>query len=267
MIGSVISEYRSYSVFIGSVGTGGTDGSFDEALAEAAENDILKKAPDKWVTEAGFSSDAIKAAVEYMRNELGINVSEIEPTHEITPEQMDWLNSRYDFSVMQRRVRYTFVNDSGITQYGFKSTAEYSNFLADLTYLGVFTAKELNEMWTMPLDTRPGNDQPILTDYFNEMWNSDDTLDTAEMFVKHLEKMFNFYDERSKDPTRAVDGDEKFAVLIMEKFMLLPKLFVEIVRKLSGGEDEDIPQSSAVPPIEDASGKLKEDFGGLGQKA
>ncbi len=51
-----------------------------------AEN---KLPPEKWVTEAGFSADAVKAAAAFMRDELGIDVSKIEPSHEITPEQME----------------------------------------------------------------------------------------------------------------------------------------------------------------------------------
>ena len=232
MISSVIGEYRSNSFIVAAKNTSSADGSFSEALE----------------------------AAEYMRNELGINVDEIEPTHEITDEQMAWLNSRYDFSTMQRRVRYSFVNDSGITQYGFKSTAEYSNFLADLTYLGVFTPKELTEMWAVPIDTRPGANRSLLIDQFNEMWNSDDTLDGSELFVRQLEKMFRFYDERSKDPSKAVEGDAEFAALIRDHCLPLPKIFSEIVKKLSD-DHADIPQSGAVPHIEDASDKLKDEFG------
>lgn len=262
MIGSVISEYRSYSVFIGEVKSEGSDGSFGDALAEAAENDLMKNAPDKWVTEAGLLSDAMKKAEEYMRNELGINVGEIEPTHELSPEQKEWLSSRHDFSTMQRYVRYSFVNDSGITQIATKSTAEYSNFVADLVYLGVFTQKDMVDMWTEPIDTRPGVHQAILSDRLGGGEN--DILSAADMFVKHLEKMFNFYDKRSKDPARAVNGDAEFAELFRRQ-LALPKLFLKLLDELFGSSDEELPQSSAVPPIEDASGKLKEDFGGLGK--
>lgn len=264
MIGSAISEYRSYSVFFGTARTDGADGSFDEALAEAA-TDILKNAPDQWVTEAGFSSHAIKKALEYMKNELGINADEIEPTHELTPEQTDWLKSRYDFSTMRHYVRYTFVNESGITQYAAKSTVEYSNFVADLTYLGVFTEKELNEMWLEPIDIRSGC-QPILSDCLNETERSDLLSDTVKMFVAHLERMFGLYDERSKDTVRAADGDAEFAALIGERLLSF-QLFAGIIERLTGGDDEEFPQSGAVPPIEDASGKLDEDFAGLRQKA
>lgn len=117
---------------------------------------------------------------------------------------------------MKRHERYSFVNDGGQTQYGFKSTAEYSNFLADLAYLGVYSEWELTvDMWVMPPDTRPNSSPAILTDYFHELWDSDDSpLDGAHVLGSYVEMLFDFYDARSKDPSRAVDGDAEFAELI-----------------------------------------------------
>lgn len=256
MIGSVISEYRSYSVFIGSVQAGGTDGSFDEMLVETEEEKLLKNAPDKWVTEPGIAHNAVCAAVEYRKSELGI--MDTEPTHELTPAQREWLYSRYDFSTMQTHVCYSY-DYGGTTQYRTKATPEYSNFLADLAYLGVYSADEFIQV--SPLDTRPGA-YSTLTEYANEVWNSDGSLlNTAKMFVKHLENMFDFYNERSKDPLKAVEGDAEFAVLIKEHYMPIKQKFFEFISELIGCNDEHTLQSSIVPIIEDCSEKLKEDFG------
>ncbi len=243
----------------------GEDSSFSELLSDVAD-DLLKNAPDKWVTEAGFTADAVEAAAAFMQDELGIDVSKIEPTHEITPEQMDWLRSRHDFSTMRRYATYSFVNDSGQTQYGFKATPEYSNFMGDLMYIGAYTKVELTvELWVEPIDTRPGANSVISGDLFNSLNSDNSLLGTARAFVKHLENMFSFYDARSKDPLKAMEGDAEFAALIKEHYLPLNQQFFEFIDELIRSEDEQPQQNSAVPPIEDASEKLKEDFGKLAQ--
>ena len=119
------------------------DNAFSEALEtteNSAEDTLLASAPDKWVTEPGISFNAVNKALEYKKS-LGID--DAEPTHELTAEQRDWLYSRHDLGSMQAYTSYSFVNDGGSTQYGVKATAEYSNFVADLAYLGVFSYDDL----------------------------------------------------------------------------------------------------------------------------
>ena len=64
---------------------------------------LFKNAPDKWVTEPGLSLNTVSAAVKYRESELGIKITE--PTHELTPEQREWLYSRHDLSTMKTHVR------------------------------------------------------------------------------------------------------------------------------------------------------------------
>ncbi len=71
-----------------------SDDFTDKLEGQETDKGENKLPPEKWVTEAGFSADAVKAAAAFMQDELGIDVSKIEPTHEITSEQMDWLCSR-----------------------------------------------------------------------------------------------------------------------------------------------------------------------------
>lgn len=236
------------------------DNAFSEALGTSDNNTkdaLLANAPDKWVTEPGISFNAVKKALEYKKT-LGID--DAEPTHELTAEQRDWLYSRHDLDSMQTYTSYSFVNDGGSTQYGVKATAEYSNFLADLAYLGVFSYDDLIQ--TSPLDTRPGGNS-VLSGYAAEMQSSDHgLLDTARMNVEHLENMFSFYNERSMDPLRAVSGDSEFAELIRH-YLPYSQRFFEFVDELLGRDAEDVPQESVVPDIQDCSGKLAEDFGGI----
>ncbi len=260
MISVVTQSSPTYSFMARSRKEDEADSSFDEILpaAETTEEKLMKTAPDKWVNEAGISFDAIKSALDYREKELGIS-PDAEPTHELTPEQREWLCSCHDFSTMQVYVRYSF-DYGGTTQYRTKATAEYSNFVADLAYLGVYSADEF--IHTSPLDTRPGGSS-TLTGYLYDSLNSDNSLlGTARAFVSHLENMWSFYNERSKGAL-AVEGDAEFAALIKEHYLPINQQFFEFIDKLIGNSDERFPQNGAVPPIEDASERLKEDFGGM----
>ncbi len=221
-----------------------------------------KLPPEKWVTGAGFSADAVKAAAAFMRDELGVDVSKIEPTHEITPEQMDWLRSRHDFSTMRHTEMYSFKNDGGQTQYGFKSTPEYSNFLGDLMYLGIYTEQELTVgLWVEPIDTRPDSYSGVISEHLSDHIGGS-PFDLSRAMVSNLENMWNFYNERSKGAF-AVEGDTEFAALINEHYLPLQKQFLELLDKLFKNSNDDVSQNIVSPPIKDASEKLKEDFGGL----
>ena len=86
---------------------------------------------------------------------------------------------------------------------------------------------------------------------------------TARMSVEHLENMFSFYSERAMDPSRAVSGDSEFAELIRQRYLPYSQRFFEFVDELLGRDVEEVPQESVVPDIQDCSGKLAEDFGGI----
>lgn len=255
---------RQSSYCYAAMGAGKADGS---SFTTTLESQVIheggnKLPPKKWVTQAGFSADAVKAAAMFMRDELGIDVSKIEPTHEITPEQMNWLRSRHDFSSMRHTEMYSFKNDGGQTQYGFKSTPEYSNFLGDLMYLGIYSEQELTVgMWVEPIDTRPDSFGSAISNHLSDYIGSS-PFDFSRAMVSNLENMWNFYNERSKGAF-AVEGDTEFADLIKELYLPLQKQFFELLDKLFKSNNEDILQHTVNPPIEDISEKLKEDFGGL----
>lgn len=264
MIDSITRSTPFPSLVSGTGKTGNADQSFGEILAETvAENDLLKKAPEKWVTEAGFSDDAVKKALEFRRNELELE-DPTEYSHELTAEQEAWLLSRHDLSSMQRYVPYTWITSAGTTQTGYKSTVEYSNFVADLAYLGVYSREEL-VFQTEPIDTRPGSYSTVY-EYFLAQKNSGGSLfESSRSIVARLEEMYRYYYERSQDPSRAVKGDAEFAALIKEHYMPFEKEFFEFIDRLLNKDKEQLPPRSAArsvaPVIEDISDKLKEDFG------
>lgn len=234
----------------------------DMLIGQGTDKGENKFPPEKWVTDAGFSADAVKVAAAFMRDGLGIDVSKIEPTYEITPEQMNRLRSRHDFSTMRHTEMYSFTNDGGQTQYGFKSTPEYSNFLGDLMYLGVYTEQELTVgLWVEPIDTRPDSYGGAISEHLSD-YIGGNSLDFSRAPVSNLENMWNFYNERSKGAF-AVEGDTEFAALIKEHYLPLQKQFLELLDKIFKNSNEDVPRNIVNPPIEDVSEKLKEDFGGL----
>lgn len=109
-----------------------TSGKFPSPSSGKSENDV--RIPDKWKIGWGAENSlgwGVDIAVEFMRVELGINVSEREPTHEITDEQKDWLVSRHDLDTIQN--------------YGI-NTLEMQNFLADLVYLNVYSPDEAKNL-------------------------------------------------------------------------------------------------------------------------
>lgn len=256
MISSITRANSTFAMPLVTRGTAEADNSFGDVLA-GLDNELMRNAPDKWVTEPGLSDNAVKAALDYKKNVLGID-DQTEPTHELTPEQRDWLNSRYDFSAMKTGVWYSY-DYGGTTQYRKKATPEYSNFLADLAYLGVCAPEDFIQV--TPIDTRPGG-YSVLSELAAESPSSDDgLLDSTRMMISHLRNMFDFYNERSKNSLLAVEGDREFAALIKERYLPAREKFFELIDGLIGNERETIPQSGILPVIEDASEKLKEDFG------
>ncbi len=255
---------RQVSCHFAAMGTRKADSSdFMDALkGQAIDKGVNKLPPEKWVTEAGFSADAVKAAAAFMRDELGVDVSKIEPAHEITPEQMEWLRSRHDFSTMCHTEMYSFKNDGGQTQYGFKSTPEYSNFLGDLMYLGIYTEQELTTgLWVEPIDTRPDSYGGVISTHLSDYMGGS-PFDFSRAMVSNLENMWNFYNERSKGAF-AIEGDTEFAALIKEHYLPLQKTFLELLDRLFKNSSEDVLQNIVNPSIADVSEKLKEDFGSL----
>lgn len=106
MIDSITRSIPFPSLISGTGKTENANRSFGEILAETiAGDDLLKKAPEKWVTEAGFSDDAVKKALEFRRNELELE-DPAEYSHELTAEQEAWILSRHDLGLPRIWIRY-----------------------------------------------------------------------------------------------------------------------------------------------------------------
>lgn len=170
------------------------------------------------------------------------------PIRGISEDQINWLRGRYDFHAMKQSVVYAFTDDCGTTQYSYRTTPEYSSFLDDLADLGVYSEAEMGEIRVrqLPLDTRPGSKEtPLLGDIIaigETAPESESLLDSVRKFVARLENMIGFYEERAENPLRAVEGDAEFAELIRERYLPIPKSFLELLEKLCSD-----------PPVNDVS--------------
>ncbi len=174
-----------------------------------------------------------------------------EPTHCLTDEQRKTLNSKYDFSTMQRSVQNVISDGKGGYEKFTTYTEEYISFLGDLVYMNVYSADEIKRLHSTPLPVHDsGSIQPaggIVGNCFT--YEATSVEQRAEEHIGGLEKMFSYYDKRSKDPLEAVAGDEQFADML-SSLLVFNSNFFEMIKSLTGG-------------FEDASDKLKEDFGGL----
>ncbi len=212
-------------------------GTFGEILSglidsEEQTDPLLQNAPDKWTDEAGLSANSVKKAYEKLR-ELGIDPDKRKP-HELTDEEISWLRSRHDFANMtQYTVEYIPVDGGVRTQPQIRSTAEYCNFLADLAYLGAYSYDDL-VVPVSPLDTRP-NGFSVLSGYAESILSGAgkaSPLDNARLTRDYLNDMYDFYDNRSKNPLLAVAGDSEFAELIRTSYMPLYDDFLNLFTKI-----------------------------------
>lgn len=106
-------------------------GTFGEALATAQTDDI--KVPDKWKTDAPSSPRGwgTQIAADFLRENMGINVEERQPTHRVTAEQKEWLSKRHDLENIHLYIT---------------PTNEWQNFIGDLVYLNVLSPTEAENL-------------------------------------------------------------------------------------------------------------------------
>lgn len=165
--------------------------SFSEYLDSAQEEMEEIAIPDKWRTDQ--PQNAIDIAAAYMRDTLGIDIDSRAPTHEITEEQKEWLNSRHDLSKLH--------------EYSPAST-ERQNFLADLVYLNVMSADEAKNFGMVVF---PGHtavmrkvESPELMPGFLQHTNFAEVLAGA---VSTQQDLISYIQDKANDPLRSDPKD------------------------------------------------------------
>ncbi|MDE7361151.1 MAG: hypothetical protein K2N38_04390 [Oscillospiraceae bacterium] len=214
--------------------------------------------PDRWTsaklytidtdTSEGYrvDRDALMRVKEQLAAE-GVDANSRTPTHEITDEQMEWLSSRHDLD---------FLSVCSFTH------PDYGNFMLDLAYLNVFSLDEVEHMYgVMPfnsgnsaflykMDTGGGvsgyvNTDGSLTEDYKELYTR---LIMEYLRVKCTGRSESEYEQMAKD----LEAQRVERMMIIEDFF---------ARASAVNETPDM--SAAVPNIENAADRLKEDFGGL----
>lgn len=225
---------------------------YSEAKERAEEK---KETGERWTSNPLFKNDhhstlgytVNKDALNKVRERLeqeGIDSSGRTPTHEITDEQMAALAEKYDLEYLSMA--------------GMEDT-EYGNFLLDLAYMNVFSCDELeNEFFGIGepdgylycVETFDGSK----AGYY--IWN-DKQFDTYEDMVKSFRMDYI----RTKEPGRT----ESYYQAKYEDYMAKTQERLNVIRDFFDRASKyfypglaDTPK----PEIEDASEKLKEDFGG-----
>lgn len=167
------------------------------------------------------------------------------PIRGITDQQIDWLRSRYDFPNMTTTtcIASKFSGNKDYPWAGFFTESnEYVNFLTDLVDMGLYTKDEMEtlRLKPLPLDTRPHPQDPDFRITPLPMnLGSETPLESYRDFVGRLEDDIEYYSRRAKDPSRAVEGDTEYAELLAEKFLPLPKSFLELLEKLYSNAPEN----------------------------
>ena len=182
------------------------------------------------------NKDAINSVCEKLESE-GIDPSKRTPTHEITDEQMAQLAEKYDLEYLSM----AGMNDT-----------EYGNFLLDLAYMNVFSCDELASEFC-------GIRVPMNYLYEHEtgkyIWN-DQYFGTYDDMVKAYQMDYI----RTQDPGRSesyYQGKYEDIMAKTQERMNILNDFFDRASKYSYPDLTNAPK----PKVEDASGKLKEDFG------
>ena len=240
-----------------------SESSFNSALDVNANtdnttlSDEVSRATDKWTnvglytfdsSPRGYSvnEDALLRVKEQLEAE-GIDADSRTPTHEITGEQMEWLNSKHD-------LHYLSVCSISETEFG--------NFMFDLAYLNVFSLDEVRNMYAGIIP--PQSDQPQLISLYHHGdpetgegagyvdLNAEGTVVSEDMPTDHITANYLKAEKPSLTSEEYREMTMEFAAQFQERLKILKYIF---------GFFADSIESTTYLKIYDVSEKLKEDFG------
>jgi len=195
------------------------------------------------------NKEALDKVKEKLKEEW-IDADKRTPTHEITDEQMEWLGSKYDLE---------FLSVCSFTH------SEYGNFMLDLAYMNVFSLDEVENMYgVMPFnannkailyyhgDPQTGDGAGYIDPFGDGSVTAGDWDDMyTQLIMEYLKaKNTNRTESEYKQMT------EEFKAQRLERMMVIEEFFARFAEN-----KESFIQAVLKPDIEDASEKLKEDFG------
>ena len=231
-------------------------------INDAASSDKASKASDRWTdvslytldsSPKGYSvnEDALLRVKKQLESE-SIDAEKRTPTHKVTDEQIEWLNSKYDLH---------YLSGCSISE------AEFGNFMLDLAYLNVLSFDEVKNMYagTIP----PLSDQPQLISLYYHGdpetgegagyvdLNAEGTVVSDDMPTDHITADYLKAEKPGLTDEEYREMTAEYVVQMRERLKILEKIFACFsYRTVNTMENVFL-------NVEDVSDKFKEDYGGL----
>lgn len=189
--------------------------SFGECLANAMSSDsLLSAAPDRWAYKLS-DKFAVDAAVDFLRENFGIDAYERTPTHTITEEQKEWLASRHDLNNLCGD-NFPDLGENGI------QTGISTNFKADLVYLGILSPDEARMLGAVPVYP-----QPIVqrVSGASQRMTSGTAMDLINDAISQTRSQIDYVEKLLMDKTIDHTEDEKYIDRAKENIIFQKSLY------------------------------------------
>lgn len=222
--------------------------------------DETSKASGRWTDVGLYTFDSTPRGYSVNENALlkvkeqlkleSIDAYNRTPTHEITDEQMEWLNSKYDLN---------YLSGCSISE------PEFGNFMLDLAYLNVFSFDEVENMYAGVIPPMSDKPQLVSVYYYGDPVTGDgagyvdlnaegtvvgENIPTDHITSKYLKAEHpGLTDEEYREMTAG------YTVQFQERLKILEKIFGFFTECIEN------PIDNTFLKIDDASERLKEDFG------
>ena len=229
-------------------------------INDAASSDKASKASDRWTdvslytldsSPKGYSvnEDALLRVKKQLESE-SIDAEKRTPTHKVTDEQIEWLNSKYDLH---------YLSGCSISE------AEFGNFMLDLAYLNVLSFDEVKNMYagTIP----PLSDQPQLISLYYHGdpetgegagyvdLNAEGTVVSDDMPTDHITADYLKAEKPGLTDEEYREMTVEYTAQFQERLKILKYIFGFFADSIEKTTD------TTFLKIHDFSEKLKEDFG------
>lgn len=222
--------------------------------------DEVSKASRRWTDVGLYTFDSTPRGYSVNENALlkvkeqlkleSIDADNRTPTHEITDEQMEWLNSKYDLN---------YLSGCSISE------PEFGNLMLDLAYLNVFSLDEVENMYEGFIPPMSDKPQLVSVYYYGDPETGDgagyvdlnaegtvvgENIPTDHITSKYLKAEHpGLTDEEYREMTAG------YTAQFQDRLRILEQIFGFFTERIDNTTD------NMFLKINDASERLKEDFG------
>ena len=201
--------------------------SFAEYLENASDNESV--IPDKWCLDTDKFGTGVDKAVQYMKDNLGINFRNRTPTYEITDEQLQWLKSRHNLDDIYKTESGTC--DDGCC--GWTMSWWDENFLSDLVYLNVISPEDAKSFGLVAF---PGSESGKVYAASDNNGIYSGKLSITDVAAKVLQKQQDYIDsiyEKYKNNLSSMLKQDKEYLETAQKLLEKNRIWRDILMRLS----------------------------------